>query len=77
MYAIRSYYANLFPPYFLFRTNLFKPFNDRVRLGINFQYGSTGARASYEDYSGRITADQVLTMYQLGGNVAYRLLYFV
>jgi len=74
-FPVEGKITNLFPPYSIFRINYIRPINEKLNLGLIYQNGSTGARASYEDYSGSVYADQLLTMYQFGGSASYRLLY--
>ncbi|MFZ5939741.1 MAG: hypothetical protein ACOYXB_04130 [Bacteroidota bacterium] len=74
-FPVEGQINSLFPPYYIYNINMFLPFGERIRAGVVYRFGSTGARASYRDYSGQITADQLLTMHQLGANVSYRLFY--
>jgi len=74
-FPVEGQITNLFPAYTVFSICYFRPVTEKLNLGVIYQNGSTGARATYEDYSGSIFADQILTMYQFGLNTSYRLMY--
>ena len=52
--------TNAFPPYYIFLFGLNLQFPKWV-LGLEAGHGSTGGRVYYEDYSGKLIQDQLIT----------------
>lgn len=61
-----------FPAYLIYSVNLNKQFKKFI-LGIVGVHGSTGGRVYYEDYSGRLVADQLVKYNQVGITTAFSL----
>jgi hypothetical protein len=64
-FVVESKATERFPPYITYSLGVNKNWT-RWNLGIEFGHGSTGGRIYYEDYSGKIIADQLVTYNYLG-----------
>ncbi len=62
-----------FPPYWGYGLSVGYETKKNYLIGIAFNYNSTGGRAYYEDYSGLLRIDQLLTCYSLGGFASFQL----
>jgi hypothetical protein len=62
-----------FPGYIYFEGSFSLPVGQRINLGHDFTYGSTGGRIHYSDYSGALRADQLLNFSSFGTHATVRL----
>ena len=62
-----------FPPYFIYNASIIWRLSSNISLGPYYQYGSTGGRVHYEDFSGEIYSDQLLHYNTLALSIAQEL----
>ena len=60
-----------FPDYWFYEGHI-KLQSNKLIGGLHVNFGSTGGRISYADYSGSYTGDQLLRYYSVLGSVGYR-----
>ncbi len=60
-FGIRLKTIGDFPPYLNFQVQVIPWINDELSTGVFLDYASTGSRLSYEDYSGIVKVDMILT----------------
>ena len=72
-FPVEGKMISLYPPYLNTSVGFFKEMTDFIRLGIEYTFASTGARASYSDFSGYRLADQIFKSHLIGFNVKYLL----
>ena len=73
-FPVEGKMISLFPPYFTGGVSVFRTMNAYLRMGIDYNYSSTGARAYYSDYSGSRSSDMIVKAHQIGVSANYRLL---
>lgn len=55
-----------FGPYFQFGVNVLKDLDENARVGVFVERGSTGGRVAYEDYSGEVRLDNLVSYNTIG-----------
>lgn len=73
-YPVEGKVTSSFPPYTSASLTIFKELYDYLRVGGAYSYSTTGAKASYQDYSGEIYTQISATSHRLGGYISYTLL---
>ena len=73
-FPIEGKMISLFPPYLSGGVTLFRTITNYLRLGVDYNFSSTGSRAYYSDYSGSRVASMIVKSHQIGVALNYRLL---
>ena len=63
-----------FPPYTMASAGVLRQISPMFRIGVGYDYTSTGARANYTDYSGRVSTDILAQSHCLGIFASYAFL---
>jgi hypothetical protein len=71
-FIVRPKTTSSFPPYWYYAGTINAELTSNISIGLSFAYGSTGGRISYSDYSGSITADQLLNYTSIGVPFSYQ-----
>lgn len=74
-YPVEGRVTSSFPPYTSASLTIFKELYDYLRVGGAYSYSTTGAKSSYQDYSGEIYTKIIATSHRLGAYISYTLLY--
>lgn len=72
-YPVDAKITEQFPAYVIYDASISRKLKSNGFLGIYYQYGSTGGRVHYEDFSGEIYSDQLLHYSTLGLTIGQEL----
>ncbi|WP_276366316.1 hypothetical protein [Chryseolinea sp. H1M3-3] len=72
-YPVDAKITEEFPAYVIYDAEIVWKVNSSGFLGLYYQYGSTGGRTHYEDFSGEVYSDQLLHYNTLALSVAQEL----
>jgi len=70
-YPVEGKITSSFPPYTSASFTVFKQLYDHIRVGGRYNYSTTGAKTSYEDYSGNIYTEFDAISHRLGAYLSY------
>jgi hypothetical protein len=73
-FPVEGKMISLFPPYLSGGVGFFRTMTNDLRIGIDYNFSSTGAKAYYSDYSGERSTTIIVKANHIGASVYYRLL---
>jgi hypothetical protein len=73
-YPVEGKVTSSFPPFTSASITVFKQLYDYLRIGAGYSYSTTGAKSSYQDYSGEIFTEMKATSHRLGAYLSYTIL---
>ena len=73
-YPVEGKITSSFPPFTAASFTVFKQLYDHIRVGVRYNYSTTGAKSSYADFSGDIYTEFNAVSHRLGAYLSYLVL---
>ena len=70
-YPVEARIISSFPPYTTSSVGILKRFYPHLKAGAGYGFTTSGARASYSDYSGSLSTNITAVSHRLGGFIVY------